>query len=59
MSKKYTNSLKLNLPTGDFCIRVNEELQKNLIKDAEEHADKIRKIKSALNRKTNRPFIGL
>ena len=41
MSKKYTNSLKLNLPTGDFCIRVNEELQKKLIKDVETYADKI------------------
>lgn len=41
MDKKYVNSLKLDLPTGDYCLRVNAELQTKMLRDAEEYADNI------------------
>ena len=41
MSKKYANDLRLNLPTGEDCLRANAELQRKLLAETEEYAYKI------------------
>lgn len=38
MSKKYANNLRLNLPTGEDCLRANAELQRRLLSETEEYA---------------------
>ena len=61
MSKKYTNAMRLNLPTGEDCLRANAELQRRLLAETEEYAYKIwdrvgGRIISALIESTSETF---